>query len=367
MKITYEIAKERFQEKGFILLTKEYLKNNVKMDCCDSEGYQYQISLMNLSSGRIPEKFNKFNAFVLENIQLYLNLQGTGTKILSDTFTGSKDLLKWQCSCGNIYFAKWEDVYTRSRLFCSECVKKNNTKRLEHKHIETKFLECGLVFEDGEIYKNNEEKIKCINEDGYKVAISWANLQFGKKPYVFSLRYNLNNYIFNVNQYFKLNNIECKALKILNKSSVVWIECQCSCGEIFQTNIDSIRNQDQYRCLNCSSYMSTLELKVKNYLLVNNVEFVFQKRFDGCKMKRALPFDFYLPKYNMCIEVDGEQHFKPVPFGGANVAQSNFEKVKKSDKIKTTFCKEHNIYLLRISYKDFRTNKYITTLKNNIH
>ena len=113
--------------------------------------------------------------------------------------------------------------------------------------------------------------------------------------------------------------------------------------------------------------MSIAELKVKNYLEENNVEFIFQKKFEECKNKRKLPFDFYLPKHNMCIEVDGEQHFKPVPFGGFKNAQENHEITKKHDEIKTLFCQKHGINLLRISYKEFRTTKYIKFLKNNIH
>lgn len=30
----------------------------------------------------------------------------------------------------------------------------------------------------------------------------------------------------------------------------------------------------------------------------------------------TLPFDFYLPYYNTCIEYDGVQHFKPIDYFG---------------------------------------------------
>ena len=54
------------------------------------------------------------------------------------------------------------------------------------------------------------------------------------------------------------------------------------------------------------------EIAIENYLTRNNIKFEAQKRFKDCKDKRPLPFDFYLPYYNLCIEFDGEGHFKPI-------------------------------------------------------
>lgn len=65
-----------------------------------------------------------------------------------------------------------------------------------------------------------------------------------------------------------------------------------------------------------------------------------------------LPFDFYLPEYNLCIEYDGEQHFKPVDFAnkGREWADKQFEIRRTCDEIKTEYCKKNNIKLLRIPY-----------------
>jgi hypothetical protein len=68
-----------------------------------------------------------------------------------------------------------------------------------------------------------------------------------------------------------------------------------------------------------------------------------------CKYINVLPFDFYLPKYNICIEYDGEQHFEPLEFFGGIKA---FDELKKRDEIKTKFCRDNNIKLIRISYRD---------------
>jgi len=67
-----------------------------------------------------------------------------------------------------------------------------------------------------------------------------------------------------------------------------------------------------------------------------------------CRNKKELPFDFYLPDYNLCIEYDGIFHYEDIfdkPY--------DFKTGKKRDKIKTKYCKDNNINLLRIPYWEF--------------
>ena len=56
--------------------------------------------------------------------------------------------------------------------------------------------------------------------------------------------------------------------------------------------------------------MSHGETQIRNYLSDRNIDFEIQFRFKDCRNKLPLPFDFYLPKHNLCIEYDGEQHFR---------------------------------------------------------
>ena len=87
----------------------------------------------------------------------------------------------------------------------------------------------------------------------------------------------------------------------------------------------------------------------------NNVEFIEQYKFKECKDKRELPFDFYLPNNNICIEYNGEQHYKPInKFGGAD----SFKIQQEHDKIKRNYCLEHNITLLEIPYT-YNTNEKV--------
>lgn len=107
------------------------------------------------------------------------------------------------------------------------------------------------------------------------------------------------------------------------------------------------------------------ERQIRQWLENNNILYVYQKIFDDCKDKKVLPFDFYLPDFNILIEFDGEQHFRPIDFSGHNKKSSldKFKLIQYHDKIKTEYCYNNNIDLLRIPY----FKEVEIELKNFIH
>lgn len=89
------------------------------------------------------------------------------------------------------------------------------------------------------------------------------------------------------------------------------------------------------------------ERKIASWLDKNNIKYISQKKFNDCVDKFALPFDFYLEDYNVAIEYDGEQHYRPVNIFGGKKA---FEKRIQHDRTKTKYCRDNGIRLLRIPY-----------------
>lgn len=112
-------------------------------------------------------------------------------------------------------------------------------------------------------------------------------------------------------------------------------------------------------CPNCRK--SKGELIIIKYLKEHNIKFLQQKTFKNCKDKKLLQFDFYLPKYNVCIEFDGSQHFISKKIWGGD---NNFKLIQKHDETKNNFCNENNINLLRINYKENIINKLNDELIN---
>ena len=105
-------------------------------------------------------------------------------------------------------------------------------------------------------------------------------------------------------------------------------------------------------CPICKS--SKGEQQIINYLKKNNIKYIKEYKFNNCRNMRPLPFDFYLPGKNILIEYDGIQHFKPFTFfGGINGLNYRIH----NDNIKTEYCKNYNIKLIRIKYNDVVNKK----------
>lgn len=101
---------------------------------------------------------------------------------------------------------------------------------------------------------------------------------------------------------------------------------------------------------------STGERCISEFLKINNIDFDREKSFDDCKYKKKLQFDFFLHNLNTCIEYDGVQHYEPIKhFGG----QRRFDDLKIKDNIKTQYCLDNNIKLIRIPYTEIKNIKYI--------
>ena len=84
---------------------------------------------------------------------------------------------------------------------------------------------------------------------------------------------------------------------------------------------------------------------IDSFLCDNHIEFKRQKKFVNCKDKSDLYFDFYLSDYNLAIEYDGEFHYMEFPLLG-----NDLEGQQRRDAIKTKYCEENDIVLLRIPY-----------------
>lgn len=130
------------------------------------------------------------------------------------------------------------------------------------------------------------------------------------------------------------------------------IECKCSvCGSIWYPTPSNLLAGKG--CSVCAS--SKGEKRVAHYLRLLNINYEPEYRFDDCRYKYPLPFDFYIPSLNTCIEFDGQQHYFPVMFGNQSYddAESAFLLNKTKDKIKTDYCKSKNINLIRIPYWEY--------------
>jgi very-short-patch-repair endonuclease len=143
-----------------------------------------------------------------------------------------------------------------------------------------------------------------------------------------------------------------------NKSIIVCPKC----GEFNQNSHDHLKG---YGCPKCKA--SKGESVIREYLTNNTIIFKEQKRFSDCRNKKPLPFDFYLPDHNICIEFDGQQHYHPLSFHSDQSKETklkNLKIVQINDKIKSDYCGINNIKLIRIPY--FHINNIESILTTNL-
>lgn len=111
--------------------------------------------------------------------------------------------------------------------------------------------------------------------------------------------------------------------------------------------------------------MSSYEDKVIRILRTGSIKFVREKTFDDLQCGRYR-YDFYIPSRNILIEVDGEQHWKPV------YGRQALLKQKEHDRRKNSYALANKIPLYRIPYweidnikksKDLFQKKFLVTTK----
>lgn len=159
--------------------------------------------------------------------------------------------------------------------------------------------------------------------------------------------------------------IKERAYKKLKGESGVWYwKCICPlCGNDFIALPAKVISNHTTSC-GCK-ISSSKKRFIENYMMANNVRYEKQKRFADCKYKYTLPFDFAIYDNNnklMClIEYDGQQHYKSVDFFGG---EESFRNTQIRDQIKTKYCIENNIPLLRLNYaqKDNEINQILTNI-----
>lgn len=153
-------------------------------------------------------------------------------------------------------------------------------------------------------------------------------------------------------------------VKYINTHTKIEITCPVH-GSFFQTPLNHLQGAG---CPRCKS--SKGEQLCREILSKNNIEFEEQKTFENCinpKTGKKLKFDFFLPMFNILLEIDGIHHFQPTIFGKNDNAHEAFVDVLFRDKIKNEFANQNNLLLFRIPYVDVKNiNPLINEIINNL-
>lgn len=227
-------------------------------------------------------------------------------------------------------------------------------KRLTHEEFIKKFYVKNKSAENIEIlgeYINNRTKIKCkCKIDGYGWEARPNDLLSGRGcP---KCGGNAKKTTEEFKQEIKEINDNIEILgKYTNDRTKIKVRCKIDGYEWEAIPNNLLGGQG---CPKCNE--SKGEKRIAKYLDSRNIEYKREHKFDDCRSKKKLPFDFYIPSLNIAVEYDGEYHYMIITRGKNDTYEKAFNRFvegKIRDTIKTIYCKENNIKLIRIPYWDF--------------
>ena len=129
---------------------------------------------------------------------------------------------------------------------------------------------------------------------------------------------------------------------------VGWL-CQCICGKTITVSSNHLQKGNTK---SCGCEISRGNNKIAEILTSLGVVFEQEKRFNNCRNIRSLPFDFWLPNYNILIEYQGRQHFNCSHWSkNKEKNEMEFKRLQYNDQLKREYCIQNNIYLVEISHK----------------
>jgi hypothetical protein len=253
-------------------------------------------------------------------------------------YINNRTKIKIKCKKHNIFFYQIPTDHLKgykSCLFCSQNKKMDNIIFVEKANIlHNNKYDYSLVE-----YINSKTKIKIIcPEHGIFEQMPYLHLQEHGCP-ICRISY-FEKFIEKANILHN-NKYDYSLVKYINNNTKIKIICP-EHGEFKQTPNHHLKG---FGCNKCSC--SKGENIIFNMLTNLNIKFEYQKKFNNCKNKRILPFDFYLPDYNICIEYDGRHHYEPIKYWGGD---DKLEYTKNNDEIKNNYCKNNNIILIRLKY-----------------
>ena len=356
----------------------------------------------------IEEAYEKIrNRFPEENLEI---LEFSGI---------AKGPIKLRCKeCGEIIsFKRFIDVYTKKSKKCI-CQKCGKQKRLQKKFEQS--LKDTFPNEPFEVieYKNTQEpcKIKCLTCGNILERQTAGKMKTRK--YLCSICHplrsdELKQSIKNFKQFIKKSNqwileqdvdnltdshetiaCRCKYCNKINEKNMYdymkGIKCRCltqKAGDWFEENLpkdyEIIGEKGSYRqriylkhkcgyvysvvsqtfingygrCPICEKRNSKGERLIKEYLIKHEIS--FEREYTVILEEHPLRFDFYLPKKDIYIEFQGEQHFKPIDFFGG---EEKFKEIQYYDSLKKEYAKDK---LLIINYNEIDKINSILDLKFN--
>lgn len=267
-----------------------------------------------------------------------------GDKYLYDKvkYINYHSVIEIYCKKCKIYFKQTVASHISKKCGCPHCA--NNIKLSKEQFIEKSIKIHGNKYDytKSKYISNGKVEIYCKKCDKYFLQYSNNHLKGHGCPYCSHNKKSDNKNFKETANIIHNNFYDYSLVNYKNNSTKVDIICPVH-GVFKQSPEKHILRKHGCPKCNASKAEKQIDILLKN----NDIIFITQKKFNDCRNILPLPFDFYIPDLNICIEFDGQQHFRSFQkFGGIK----KLEDTIRNDNIKTEYCLRNNIKLLRIKY-----------------
>lgn len=356
-KKTYEEVYSLLKENGCELLSKEYYNSREKLEirCKCGEVFKKSLEVMNTSKKYkcntcIKNESKENRKIKYEDIKRTIEKEGYSLLTSKEEYKNTSQRLLISCNKGHTTNVLYYKFINGQR--CKQCTfeKRISLQKLSYGSIVDYIESIGyelITQEKDYIDTKHYINVRCDKGHVYKTKVN--SLKNGRRCRVCSTKDLAKRRIVPYEQ--RKDFVESFGYKFLTSKEdynklhdKYWFECNN--GHKYQANLSDF--QQGCRCPICNLYKG--EEGIKSFLEKCNIDYISQYRFEDCKFYHKLPFDFYLPRHKICIEYDGKQHFQFVNTWGG---YDEFVNRKIRDTIKSIYCKENNIKLIRIPYWEF--------------
>lgn len=270
-----------------------------------------------------------------------------------------------KCDCGNIALVKGYNLKCGETASCGCLHRDTARKQGKSNTIDLSGRRFGklVAIEIVKIYTSPKGATRpvwrCKCDCGNETEVTYGSLVNGVTRSCGCLKHRYGDYTGK--RFGKLTAIERVGVHNAGKSrhgGLWW--CVCDCG---REKIVPITQLLSGNAKSCGCLKSMGETLIEDYLKRHDINHEKEFSFIGTDIE-DLRYDFALMNNGevaALVEYDGAHHYMPVKFGGCSQEQAdaNFKRQLYRDKLKTEFCQQNNIPLLRIPYWEEKDTQII--------
>lgn len=312
---TYEEVKNKFEQIGYTLLSKEYKNCKEKLLCLDDKGYKILISFDKLLNRDVNgRKFHPSNPYTIENINHYAKLNGLTSRCVSKEYINAKETLDFTCDCGEHFYTNWSNFSSRHKIKCDTCT--NNPRNREYNNIKDNLIKFGyyLDVEESQYLGVTLTPLICHDKHGYKYKVTYDAILRGKKPSPVSKSNKFS--IENINIFLKNNNkeLECISQNFIDRNHLLEFTCLRCKEHVFakwaNMNKSDNPNRNIILCPNCDGRTESVHALVLKQMFKHYYPDTIEEEkscinpLTGC----ILPTDIVNHRLKIAIEIQSEWH-----------------------------------------------------------